>query len=136
MSQVESTELKNRAVAGLVAEAAATWRLVSYEEIREAVPERTGVALSGTFDEKHRLGAVNHYLLQEGLPMASVIVVNENRDMQPGNEFVKWLVKERTGQDLDEVSEDRKRRIVADEQLETFKKAEQIREAVGRWAIA
>ena len=92
--------------------------------------------MSGSLDEWHRLGAVSYHLLEEGLPMASVIVVNENKGLLPGKAFVEWLVKERTGEDPNEVPEDRKRRIVADEQLETFKMAEEIREAVGRWTIA
>ncbi len=135
MFQVELKELKSRVVAGLVAEAATAWKLLTYGKLRESVLERTGVALSGTFDEWHRLGDVSGYLLEQGLPMATSIVVNENQGLHPGKAFVDWLVNERTGQDPKEVPEDRKLRIVADEQLATFQKAEEIREAVCRWTI-
>lgn len=134
MTQVELKDLKNRVVAGLVAEAATEWRLLTYRKLREAVLERTGVELK-SIDEWHRLGNLSKYMLDHGLPMASSIVVNENHGLLPGNDFVDWLVKERTGQEPSEVAEDRKRQIVADEQLATFHKATEIREAVHLWTI-
>lgn len=135
MSQVELQDLKNRVVAGLVAEAAIEWRLLTYGKLRGAVLERAGVELKGTIDEWHRLGAVSSYMLEHGLPMVSAIVVNENHGLLPGKAFVDWLVEERTGQEPNEVPEDRKRRIVSDEQLATFQKATEIREAVRLWTI-
>ncbi len=135
MTTVDLTTLKSRAVAGLVAEAAAEWRLLTYRDLREALLVRTGVELSGTFDEWHRLGDVSGYLLERGLPMASGIVVNELHGLVPGASFVDWVVWERTGRDPNSVLEDEKRRIVADEQLETFRRADEIKEAVRSWTI-
>ncbi len=135
MTKVELKVLKNRAIAGLVAEAATEWKLLTYRDLREALLERTGVELSGTFDEWHRLGDVSGYMLQRGLPMASAIVVNEGRGLLPGKAFVGWLVNERTGRDPNTVPGDEQRRKVADEQLETFKRADEIKEAVCRWTI-
>jgi hypothetical protein len=45
-------------------------------------------------------------------------------------------VEERTGHTLDEVSEADIRQAIADEQLETFRRADEIVEAVRRWTIA
>ena len=136
MTTVDLTMLKSRAVAGLIAEAATEWRLLTYRDLREALLTRTGVQLSGTFDEWHRLGDVSGYLLERGLPMASGIVVNERHGLTPGASFMGWVVQERTGRDPAEVPEDEKRRIVADEQLETFRRADEIMEAVRHWTIA
>lgn len=136
MTMVELTELKNRVVAGIVAEAATEWRLLTYQEVSAAVLERAGVELSGNFDGWARLGSVSGYMLEQGLPMASSIVVNENRGLQPGVKLVEWVVKERTGRDPNKVSEDKKHRIVADEQLATFLQAEEIMEAVRQWTVS
>jgi hypothetical protein len=89
MTRVELKELRKRAVAGVVMEAATEWRFLTYREVRDAVSDRTGIPLKGTFDEKHRLGDMTGYLLAQGLPMATVIVVNENKGMVPGRQLVE-----------------------------------------------
>jgi hypothetical protein len=121
---------------GVVAEAASEWRLLTYHEVRDAVLERVGIELKGTFDGWARLGDVSGYLLEQGLPMATSIVVNERRHLLPGGLLLKWVVGERTERNPEEVPEDEKRRVVADEQLETFRRFEEISEAVRQWRVA
>ena len=109
---------------------------MTYDPVR-MLPEvqHVGVDLSSSFDEWARLGDVSGYMLEWGLPMASAIVVNENKSLLPGKAFVEWVVKERSGRPPDEISEDELRRIVADEQLATFQGAQEIMEAVRNWSI-
>jgi len=135
MHKKELRDLKNRALAGIVMEAAAERRLVTYREVNLALQDRLGIEPLGSFDLWHRLGALSAHMLELDLPMASSIVVNEDNDLQPGKAFVRWLVGERTGRDFDEVSEDVKRHLVADEQSETFQRSDEVKTAVRAWKI-